>query len=127
MVGSRSSASIIATHSSTTKGKHTQLMMRNVFMLAPILLIAVTVVGIVLITLGVRGRPVFASPRCRKCGYDLRNMQFMSAEIGACPECGARLSGTDSVTFGRWQRRPTARPLPSIPSAPTVRAATCWR
>jgi hypothetical protein len=81
-------------------------MMRNVLMLAPVLLIALTVVGIVLITLGVRGRPVFASPRCRKCGYDLRNMQFMSSEIGACPECGAALSGTEGVTFGRWQRRP---------------------
>ena len=81
-------------------------MMSSALMFMPVLLIAVTVLGIVLITLGVRGRPVFASPRCRKCGYDLRNMQFMSAEIGACPECGASLSGTDGVTFGRWQRRP---------------------
>ena len=52
--------------------------MRNLFMLLPILTIALTVVGIVLVTLGVRGRPVFALPRCRKCGYDLRNMQFLS-------------------------------------------------
>jgi hypothetical protein len=59
-----------------------------------------------MITQGVRGRPIFALPRCRKCGYDLRNMQFMSSEIGNCPECGAPLSAKNGVTFGRWQRRP---------------------
>ena len=75
-------------------------------MLMPILLTALTVVAIVLITLGVRGRPVFALPRCGKCGYDLRNMQFMSDEIGNCPECGSPLAGPSGVTFGRWQRRP---------------------
>src|SRR5215218_519894 len=68
--------------------------------------VAITVIAIVMITLGVRGRPLFALPRCRKCGYDLRNMQFMSSEIGNCPECGAPLSAKNGVTFGCLQRRP---------------------
>ena len=80
--------------------------MRNLFIVLPLLMIAVTVIGIVLVTLGVRGRPVFALPRCRKCAYDLRNMQFLSEELGNCPECGSQLSGPKGVTFGRWQRRP---------------------
>lgn len=75
-------------------------------MLIPIAFIAITIIGIVVLTLGVRGRPVFASPRCRKCGYDLRNMQFMSDAIGNCLECGAVLSAPDGVSFERWQRRP---------------------
>ncbi len=80
--------------------------MRSAFMLIPMAFIAITILGIVVVTLGVRGRPIFASPRCRTCGYDLRNMQFMTDEIGACPECGTDLSGATGASFGRWQRRP---------------------
>ncbi len=75
-------------------------------MFLPLLALAVSIAGIVFITLGLRGRPTFASPRCRKCGYDLRNMQFMSDAIGNCPECGTPLAGPSGVSFGRWERRP---------------------
>src|SRR5215203_1954897 len=74
--------------------------------LLPLLFIGLTVFGIVMITLGLRGRPIFASPRCRKCNYDLHNMQFLSEEIGNCPECGVSLASPNAVTFGRWQRQP---------------------
>ena len=73
----------------------------------PLLAVAVTAAGLVLLTLGVRGRPVFASPRCAKCGYDLRNMQFLSQEsVGNCPECGIKLSEPGAVSFGTWRRQP---------------------
>ena len=80
--------------------------MRSLNLILPFLAFAGAIAGIVFVTLGVRGRPVFSSPRCAKCGYDLRNMQFMSDEIGNCPECGAPLAGPTGVTFGRWERRP---------------------
>jgi hypothetical protein len=74
--------------------------------IVPLLCIALSITGIALITLGLRGRPVFSSPRCRKCDYDLRNMQFLSGEVGNCPECGVSLATPDAVTFGRWRRQP---------------------
>lgn len=74
--------------------------------LSYLLAAGLTLVGVVMLTLGVRGRPVFALPRCRRCKYDLRNMQFMSSEIGNCPECGTSLAVVDAVTFGNWRRQP---------------------
>ena len=61
--------------------------------------------AIVLVVVGVRGRPVFQSPTCAKCGYDLRSMNFMSADVGVCPECGANLGVHGAVNFARLQRR----------------------
>jgi hypothetical protein len=59
----------------------------------------------VVIALGFRGRPVFTSPRCARCGYDLRAMNFMTGSEGTCPECGAKLGEPSAVTFGKLQRR----------------------
>jgi hypothetical protein len=73
--------------------------------LLPFVFLIFSIAGIVLITLGVRGRPIFAAPRCRKCGYDLRNISFASDDVGNCPECGTTLSSPDAVTFGRWRRQ----------------------
>lgn len=64
----------------------------------------VSIIAVVIVTLGAIGRPVFTSPRCSKCSYDLRAMNFMAAEIGPCPECGSTLSQPGSVTFGKFQR-----------------------
>ena len=72
----------------------------------PFVFLIFSVAGIVVVTLGVRGRPIFAAPRCRKCGYDLRNVSFTSDDVGNCPECGTPLSSPDAVTFGRWRRQP---------------------
>ena len=70
-----------------------------------ILLVALLpVVGVVLLTLGIRGRATFSSPTCTKCGYDLRAANFMTDQPGACPECGADLSGAKAVSFGRYER-----------------------
>lgn len=80
--------------------------MSLLFSLLPLLAIAVSIIGIALLTLGIRGRPVFSHPHCRKCGYDLRNMQFASEAIGDCPECGLSLAAPGAVSFGRWQCRP---------------------
>ena len=80
--------------------------MRMIFPLLPLLFVGLSVAGVVLLTLGIRGRPIFALPRCARCKYDLRNMPFTSAEIGNCPECGANLAAPDAVTFGGWRRRP---------------------
>jgi len=74
--------------------------------LLPFVFLIFSIAGIVLITLGVRGRPIFAAPRCRKCGYDLRNISFASDDVGNFPECGTTLSSPDAVTFGRWRRQP---------------------
>ena len=80
---------------------------RFFFPLIPLIVLAISVVGVVVLTLGIRGRPIFSSPRCGKCGYDLRNVQFLGQqEVGNCPECGTSLSQSGGVSFGRWQRRP---------------------
>ena len=75
----------------------------------PVVIVIVSVLGLALLVLGVRGQPIFSSPRCAKCGYDLRNVQFMSndaAAVGNCPECGNDLARIGAVTFGKWQRQP---------------------
>ena len=79
----------------------------SILPLVPIFIVLFSVAALVLITLGVRGRPVFSSPRCGKCGYDLRNVQFMAQEsVGNCPECGASLADATAVSFGKYQRQP---------------------
>ena len=66
--------------------------------------IAISIVGLIVLVLGVRGRSVFSWPKCVKCGYDLRAMNFMASDIGRCPECGTNLNTPRSVNFGRLQR-----------------------
>jgi hypothetical protein len=74
--------------------------------LLPFVFILFSIAGIALITLGVRGLPIFSAPRCRRCGYDLRTIHFTSDDVGNCPECGNALSSPDAVTYGRWRRQP---------------------
>jgi hypothetical protein len=75
-------------------------------MFVPLIALAMVIAGIVLVTLGLRGRPVFSMPRCSRCSYDLRALNFMTADIGKCPECGADLSAPGAVNFAHLQRRP---------------------
>src|SRR5688500_9363773 len=80
----------------------------SILALLPLVAVAMSVFGLVWLTLGVRGKPIFSSPRCAKCGYDLRNMQFMPPEtVGNCPECGNDLAAAGGVTFGRWKAQPS--------------------
>jgi hypothetical protein len=48
----------------------------------------VLVIGVVLTTLGLRGRGIDDHPLCRRCGFDL----FGSSGSMRCPECGSELS-----------------------------------
>jgi hypothetical protein len=72
----------------------------------PLILLGLLIAGFAMIALGIRGRPVFSSPRCARCSYDLRAVNFMTQQAGTCPECGADLSTPRAVTFGKLQKRP---------------------
>jgi hypothetical protein len=80
----------------------------NFLIMAAAFLIVFTmfIAGMVVIVLGFRGTPVFAAPRCARCSYDLRAMNFMAAGAIACPECGSDLRGDRAVTYARLERRP---------------------
>lgn len=75
-----------------------------VVLLFYVLLLAGPMVGLILLTLGIRGRARFSSPTCAKCNYDLRAANFMVGTPGACPECGTDLAGPRAVSFGRYER-----------------------
>ncbi len=72
--------------------------------LIPLAFIGLSIAGLVCLTLGLRGRAVFSAPRCAKCKYDLRAMNFMAQDVGTCPECGAKLGAPRAVTFGKLQK-----------------------
>ncbi len=57
--------------------------------------------GLVLLGLGLRGRRVNDHPICRRCRYDLYGLDAPAT----CPECGAALSGRQSVRHGQRRRR----------------------
>jgi hypothetical protein len=79
----------------------------TLFSLMPLLFLILSLGGLVMLTLGVRGQPVFALPRCAKCSYDLRGLLATAPEhLGACPECGSPLDPLGAVSFGRWRRNP---------------------
>lgn len=73
------------------------MMMRLIFpvlIYLPLLLAAVTI-----IRLGWRGRPVWTTPHCGGCGYDLRGRD--PEQLADCPECGAELGGKRGITYAR--------------------------
>src|SRR5262249_54454176 len=57
------------------------------------------VVGAALLVRGLAGRRVGDEPRCRRCRYNLTNL-----ESDKCPECGLKLS-PGAVRIGLWHRR----------------------
>lgn len=67
-----------------------------------IILLAATIVGIVLLVLGLRGRRVDDHPVCRDCGFDLSGVYPASS---TCPECGAGLRRPRGVRIGNRRRR----------------------
>jgi hypothetical protein len=75
------------------RGKIETLPMELLFWL-PALLIPP---GIVLLTLGLRGRRVGDHPYCRKCGFDLFGRP---PESTRCSECGSDLSGRKAIIIG---------------------------
>lgn len=63
----------------------------------------ISVAGILLLALGLRGRRVGADETCRQCGYDLRGR---AGDAAACPECGTSLATPGAIFRGRRRRRP---------------------
>jgi hypothetical protein len=64
---------------------------------------AVVAMGsLVLLYVGLRGRPVNDHPICRRCGFDLVGRP---ADSTRCPECGADLGARRAVRIGARQRR----------------------
>ena len=62
--------------------------------------------AVILVAFGIRGVPVLSAPRCRRCQYDLRAINFMQGSPGVCPECGAELQSPHAILFGKYQRQP---------------------
>ncbi|HZL36423.1 MAG TPA: hypothetical protein VFC78_13975 [Tepidisphaeraceae bacterium] len=68
---------------------------------SPAFLIAITVVGIVLASIGLRGRRIDSHPLCRRCGFDLIGKPQAST---VCSECGADLGRPRAVRIGHRQK-----------------------
>lgn len=62
-------------------------------------------IGIVLTSVGVRGRVVSQNPHCAACGFDLIGTDLASPSA-LCSECGTALSVPGAVLRGARQRRP---------------------
>jgi hypothetical protein len=61
------------------------------------LLISLIAVGLILISIGFRGRAMWSSPYCIACRYDLRGLP--PEETPTCPECGADLKHSKAIGF----------------------------
>lgn len=68
-------------------------------------LLAAFAIGVLLITVGARGRRINDHPICRQCGFDLDGVY---PESVTCPECGAGLKREKSVRVGARRRLPWA-------------------
>lgn len=58
--------------------------------------------GLTLLTLGLRGRQISTHPHCRKCKFDLHGLPGTTH----CPECGSDLSRPRAITKGLHRRTP---------------------
>lgn len=67
-----------------------------------ILFSGVSLFGLLLLILGVRGKRIDDHPLCRKCKYDLIGTPELPAN---CPECGAKLSKRKATRSGNRKRR----------------------
>lgn len=72
-----------------------------IFLVAAIFFVA----GLILLWQGWRGLPEFSEPYCRKCGYDVRGLNWVEP-ARKCPECGSDLAAAGAVRFGKYRRRP---------------------
>ncbi len=70
-----------------------------------VLLVGLLLVGLWLVIAGIRGERVEPHTACRACEFDLTGL-----EAAVCPECGAALSGPESVRVVQ-RRRNTRRVL----------------
>ena len=66
-------------------------------------LAVLSLLGLVLAVVGVRGRRVGTHPTCGRCGFDLYGGTLAG---GRCNECGRELVGRRAVRIGHRRRRP---------------------
>lgn len=91
-------------------------------------LVAVTLLGVLLLALGLRGRVVGDQPHCRACKFELTGLDLSPAE-SVCPECAAELAVPKAVRSGLRVRRRGAIILAVvllIPAGTGVVAAFNW-
>ncbi len=76
-------------------------------LLIPTLLAAAALLGLALLTLGLRGRRADSLPRCRNCRYLLSGQPAddNNRPTGPCPECGADLAPQRAIRFGKRRAR----------------------
>ncbi len=87
----------------------------------PILALLLTLLGLVLLISGLRGRIINARPHCRRCAFDLAGapgitelLSLDSPPPARCPECATTLITGAHLRLGRRQRRPARIFLASI-------------
>ncbi len=66
---------------------------------------ALLVIALLLIWQGARGVLQFGEPHCRRCGYDLRGLDFKS-EQRTCTECGTDVGKPGTVRYADYRRSP---------------------
>ena len=71
-------------------------------MMYVILLSGVSLFGLLLLVLGVRGKRIDDHPLCRKCKYDLVGTAQLPTK---CPECGSELSKNRATRIGNRKRK----------------------
>ncbi|MCH8260500.1 MAG: hypothetical protein IIC46_09875, partial [Planctomycetes bacterium] len=71
-------------------------------MMYVILLSGVSLFGLLLLVLGVRGKRIDDHPLCRKCKYDLVGTAQLPTK---CPECGSELSKNRATRIGNRKHR----------------------
>ncbi|MBX3382179.1 MAG: hypothetical protein KF864_01590 [Phycisphaeraceae bacterium] len=74
--------------------------------IAAIVLVALlTLVGMLLVWAGVRGRRVSHLPACARCAFDLSGLWPLSGDKAVCPECGSLLTAPRAVRHVQRARR----------------------
>lgn len=68
-------------------------------------LVIFLLVGVFILTRGLRRIPIDDHPLCRACGFDLTGKPETSHH---CPECGSDLTRAKATTIGHRRRRPAA-------------------
>lgn len=80
-------------------------MVSSIGILIFLAVVLVLACGLILIWQGWRGVPAFSEPYCRRCGYDMRGLNWGSPER-ICPECGSDVTKPGAIRFGKYERRP---------------------
>ncbi len=73
-------------------------------MLLALIITITLLIGLTLITLGLRGKQINNHPHCAKCNYDLVG----HTNPTTCPECSASLNSKKAIRHGirRWRKSP---------------------